>query len=255
MDATGIESGTILTRRKRLHDTEISEVVFAPDHRLTWHGHPHTCLAVVIDGGVHKRFVGAEEQAAHGTVIEMPAQERHEDLFGPDGARIVVIESDRESGGPRCFRDPRATVLAHHISRELGHPDAYTPLALEGLALELAAAVGRHRELDHHEPRLDTVREMLSQDLASPPLLSQIAREVGLHPSHLARVFRARFGESIGEHGRRLRLEWAADRLVCSDEGLASIAARGGFADQSHFTREFKRRFGVTPGRYRLAHR
>jgi AraC family transcriptional regulator len=68
-------------------------------------------------------------------------------------------------------------------------------------------------------------------------------------------MFRARFGESIGEHGRRLRLEWAAERLVCSDERLASIAAHAGFADQSHFTREFRRRFGVPPGLYRLTHR
>jgi transcriptional regulator GlxA family with amidase domain len=57
-------------------------------------------------------------------------------------------------------------------------------------------------------------------------------------------MFRARYGESIGEHSRRLRLEWA-ERLVRSDEALASIAAHAGFADQSHFTREFRRRFGV----------
>ena len=96
---------------------------------------------------------------------------------------------------------------------------------------------------------------MLADRLARPPSLGEIATEVGLHPSHLARTFRAHVGESIGEHGRRLRLEWAAERLVCSDEGLAEIAGRAGFSDQSHFTREFKRRFGVAPGRYRLAHR
>jgi len=38
-------------------------------------------------------------------------------------------------------------------------------------------------------------------------------------------------------------------------EPLAEIAARAGFADQSHFTREFKRHFGITPGHYRSAHR
>jgi AraC family transcriptional regulator len=146
-------------------------------------------------------------------------------------------------------------VLAHHISRELAQPDAYTALALEGLALVLAATVARQPDIEHREPRLDAVREMLAQDLSSPPSLSQIAHEIGVHPSHLARMFRARYGESIGEQGRRLRLEWAAERLVRSEEGLASIATRAGFADQSHLTREFKRRFGVTPGLYRLAHR
>lgn len=191
----------------------------------------------------------------HGTVIEMPAEEPHEDRFGRDGARIVVVESEAERETLCCFRDWGATVLAQRVSSELARPDAYTGLALEGLALELTATVGRHRDSGPGDPRLDAVREMLVEDLSSPPSLSQIARELGIHPSHLARVFRARYGESIGECGRRLRLEWAAQQLASSDDALASIAARGGFADQSHFTREFKRSFGVAPGRFRLAHR
>jgi AraC family transcriptional regulator len=255
VSAAGVETGTVSARRQRVGDAEISEVVFAPGCRLTWHSHPHTCLAVVTTGGVRKTFARIEEDAVDGTVVEMPAEEPHEDLFGRDGARIVVVESDGEPGTLRCFRDWNATVLAYRISRELARPDAFTPLALEGLALELKATVARQRDAGRRDPRLDAVREMLSADLSSPPSLSKIAFEIGLHPSHLARMYRARYGESIGEHGRRLRLEWAAQRLVRTDEEIASIAARAGFADQSHLTREFKRRYGVTPGRFRLAHR
>lgn len=253
--ASTIETGTVDARRERAGRFELSEVVFAPGRRLFWHSHPHSCLAVVIEGAVRKRFTNVEEDAKDGMVVEMPAEEPHEDLFGRTGARIVVVESDEASGTLRCFRDWGATLLAHRVSHELALPDAYTPLALEGLALELTALVGRQRDIDYGGPRLDAVREMLLQEPSSPPSLSRIAAEIGLHPSHLARSFRARYGESVGEYGRRLRLEWTAQRLVGSDEALASIAARAGFADQSHFTREFKRQFGLTPGRYRLAHR
>jgi AraC family transcriptional regulator len=253
--AAAVETGTVLARRQRVAGFEVSEVVFAPDRRLSWHSHPHSCLAVVITGAVRKRFAQIEEDAVGGTVVEMPAGEPHEDLFGRAGARIVVIESEGVPGTLRCFRDWGATVLAHRVSRELARPDAYTPLALEGLALELTATVARGRDNGHGQPRLEAVREILVRDLAALPSLSQIAREIGIHPSHLARTFRAQYGESVGEYGRRLRLEWAAQRLANSDEVLSSVAARAGFADQSHFTREFKRRFGVPPGRYRLAHR
>jgi AraC family transcriptional regulator len=255
VEATRVEAGTVSARRQRIGGSEISEVVFAPRARLSWHHHPRSCLAVVIGGAIRKVFPRIEEDAVDGTVIEMPAAERHEDLLGRDGARIVVIESEVEGRELRCFRSWRATVLAHDVSRELASPDAFTQLALEGLVLELGATAARGREAVHHEPRLDVVRAMLADRLAHPPSLGEIASEVGLHPSHLARTFRAHVGESIGEHGRRLRLEWAAERLVRSDEGLAEIAGQAGFSDQSHFTREFKRRFGVTPGRYRLAHR
>jgi AraC family transcriptional regulator len=68
---------------------------------------------------------------------------------------------------------------------------------------------------------------------------------------HLARAFRTRYGVSVGEYGRRLRLEWAAAEVARSDTPLALIAARAGFADQSHFTRVFKQHIGATPGAYR----
>jgi len=208
-----------------------------------------------MSGGVRKTFGRAEEDAVDGTVVEMPAEERHEDLFGREGARIIVLETASDPGTLRCFRDWRARALADCISRELARPDAFTPLALEGLALELGARVGRQREIGRREPRLDAVHDILGAEFSSPPSLSQVAHELGLHPSHLARIFRARYGESIGEHSRRLRLEWSAHLLTSSDETLVSIAERAGFADQSHFTRAFKARFGLTPGRYRLAHR
>jgi AraC-like DNA-binding protein len=35
----------------------------------------------------------------------------------------------------------------------------------------------------------------------------------------------------------------------------ASLAVVAGFVDQSHLTRAFKSRFGITPARYRAAHR
>ena len=75
-----------------------------------------------------------------------------------------------------------------------------------------------------------------------------------MSPSRLARSFRARFGQSIGSYTRNVRLDWAARAVAHSDAPLARVACEAGFADQSHFTRAFTRRFGVAPGRYRRLH-
>ena len=50
----------------------------------------------------------------------------------------------------------------------------------------------------------------------------------------------------MGEYARSLRLEWAASRLALDDASLAQVALEAGFADQSHFTRAFRRHAGVT---------
>ena len=56
---------------------------------------------------------------------------------------------------------------------------------------------------------------------------------------------------TVGEHVRERRIEQARRLLVESDAPLFEIAARVGFADHSHFTRTFRRRFGIPPGEYR----
>ena len=86
--------------------------------------------------------------------------------------------------------------------------------------------------------------------------LADIATEVGVHPVHLARVFRLSYGTPVGAYARGLRLTWAAARLRDSGDGIAQIALEAGFFDQSHFTRAFKQHFGSTPLAYRRdAHR
>src|SRR5262249_21772677 len=74
-----------------------------------------------------------------------------------------------------------------------------------------------------------------------------VAAAVGIHPVHLARVFRYHFGATLGDYVRRLRVEFAARQLITTEETLAGIALAAGFSDQSHFTRTFKRQTGMTP--------
>jgi AraC family transcriptional regulator len=80
---------------------------------------------------------------------------------------------------------------------------------------------------------------------------AEVAGAVGVHPAHLAREFRAHFKLSMGSYVRLLRLDWAARELVRSETPLAAVALAAGFADQSHFTRFFKRHTGLTPQAYR----
>jgi len=67
----------------------------------------------------------------------------------------------------------------------------------------------------------------------------------------LSRVFRRFQREGIGEYTRRLRVRASCRYLLDPELPLAEISLLTGFADQSHFTREFRRVTGLTPHAFR----
>jgi len=254
MSSIAIDAGTSSRRGLRAGSFDVSQIAFPGLHHLGWHAHPRACLAVVVEGGVSKRFARSTAEAVLGTVISMPPGELHEDCFSSQGATIVVVESDDELESASCFREWDALLIAIRIARELAIDDDFSPLAVEGLALELAAAAARGPKPPPAERWLQEAYELLRERFHETPSAAQIAAQVGVHPSHLARSFRAHYRESLGGCARRLRLEWAAGQLARTEIQLVSLATAAGFVDQSHFTRAFKKQFGMTPARYRAAH-
>jgi AraC-like DNA-binding protein len=79
----------------------------------------------------------------------------------------------------------------------------------------------------------------------------QLARLAHMSVRAFERKFRASFHLTPQRYLRKLRLSMASRALVSTGETLAEIASGCGFSDQSHFTREFRRRFGRTPRDYR----
>jgi len=255
MSALAVTAGTSSRLSLRAGPFDVSQIAFAGGRRLRWHAHPRACVAVIVSGMVRKQFSGQAFDAGVATLVSMPAEESHEDLFGHDGASIVVAELDEGVEPVSCFSDWGALLVALRIARELARPDAFSSLAIEGLVLELSALAGRGPAPARAEPWLWQAHEILHESFRDAPSAGQIAAQVGVHPAHLARCFRAHFRESLGGCARRLRLEWAAIELVRSAVPLAQLAVEAGFVDQSHFTRAFRQQFGMTPGRYRAAHR
>jgi AraC family transcriptional regulator len=215
-------------------------------------------LAVILEGSLHKTFRRRSMQLSRGSAVSMPAGAWHGARFGPSGARIAIVKVNGESSSLADLRELRGqslTWLAWRLAGELYASDSGAPLAAEGYALELLAATTRENRQGESAARpqhwLSAAEELLRTRIGEPVRLAELAAETGVHPTHLARAFRARYGVSVGEYGRRIRLAWAAAEIARGDAPLATVAAEAGFADQSHFTRLFKRHIGTTPARYR----
>jgi AraC family transcriptional regulator len=259
-----------------VHGCVVTLVWFPPSAVLEPHVHDRSTLAVILTGGFDLAFsnrsVGRSRLACPpGTILTQPAGEEHTNYIGAAGAHGVVLQPDRAAGTlpRRClaalervnhFRDGPIANAARRVAREMAVPDDLTPLALEGLVLEMFAEATRlHEEtgLGRKElPRwLRRATELVHERFRESLLIEDVAAEAGVHPAYLAAVFRRAHRMPLGDYMRRLRVDWAADQLVGTDLPISMIAAEAGFADQAHLTRWFRRVMGATPGAYRRARR
>jgi AraC-like DNA-binding protein len=85
----------------------------------------------------------------------------------------------------------------------------------------------------------------------SPITNVELARLAHMSVRAFERKFRSSFHLTPQKYLRKLQMRMASRALVYSSESLAKVALSCGFADQSHFTREFRRHFGRTPRDYR----
>lgn len=78
-----------------------------------------------------------------------------------------------------------------------------------------------------------------------------LATEMAMSVSQLSRKLTALVDRTPGQLMRSVRLERAAALVLGGAGNLSEIAYRVGFADQAHFSRSFKKHFGMTPSAYR----
>ena len=259
-----VSQGSPVVVGRELEGWRVLVARFPRGLQLPRHVHEHPTLAAVISGEFQKGLTRGDQDCRPCSVVAEPAGERHSNVFGPRGARVVLLQplSEQAAVEPawsRLFCEPRASVdpfcaeLARRIAAELDAPDGLSGLALHGLLLELlvATARGARPPPRSRPPWLERVEERLRAEFVDPPDMRSLALDVGLHPVHVARVFRSHHGTTIAGYLRRLRVAWAQEQLLRPGTTTVEVALAAGFADQSHFVRVFHRVVGVTPGQWR----
>ena len=151
--------------------------------------------------------------------------------------------------------DPRTATsfLKAHRSLEKGRSGA----GRDDLVLcFLHELIVRHSTARIPTPRAVTedlavrrTKEFLDERYAECISLGQLARSAGLSAYHLNRSFRRKIGIPPHEYQLQVRI-LKAKSLLRLGRSISETAFLVGFADQSHFTRHFKRSVGVTPGRF-----
>ena len=103
---------------------------------------------------------------------------------------------------------------------------------------------------------IDNAKAYIDENLCEDLDLDIIAREIGLSPFYLCRLFKSTCGITIHEYKIRQRLARVVNELVRGNgSDLTRIALDTGFSSHSHLTRSFARRYGITPSGFRRRQR
>lgn len=252
-------------RRSEAGPFILTETTHAPNRALPRHCHERANVAFVLSGSFTESVDRRSFECGPNSLIIKAPGEAHANRYGSAGMRCLLIEvEDRVPASSRSVR--RAFERTEHVRggplaslamrayREFRIQDEVSALAIEGLMLEWIAEASRRttaRAERRLPPWLERATEILHEERDQGHTLASIARAVGVHPTHVAREFRKAHRCTLGEYVRKLRVDFARCRLIETDASLVEIACAAGFADQSHFTRTFKRHTGLAPGAYR----
>lgn len=101
------------------------------------------------------------------------------------------------------------------------------------------------------DPRVQKILALMGSNLHKKISLDKMAHSVNLSHWHLHRLFKAATGVTPARYLKRLRMQRASRLLETTFLSVKEIMLKIGLHDESHFIRDFKRAYGMTPIHYR----
>ncbi len=242
---------------------------FFSEHAFDPHRHDTYAIGFTLYGVQSFEYRGVSRHSTAGQVFVLHPDETHDGRAGTTSGfryRILYVEPRliRDAlGETRCplpfvrdavSDDKRLASAIKPALDDLEVPleDLHFDQIVLGLAEALVAvdqSITRRKLSAHHLHAVDNAREFLDASVQKAVTSGELEAITGLSRYALARHFRACLGTSPYRYLIMRRLDQAR-RLIRQGTPLADAALSSGFTDQSHMTRQFKKAYGVSPGRW-----
>lgn len=165
-------------------------------------------------------------------------------VFADSEGRVVT------AGGTTSWHDLAIHIIARHCS-----PGEALRIAKVYLLKWHSEGQLPYASLVRHAPHADAVvsacEQWLTEHFREASVVSRAVAHAAIPERTLKRRFKAATGSTLMDHVQNLRVEEAKRLLETTDTPVDDISFSVGYEDPSFFRRLFKRRTGLTPGRYR----
>ncbi|SDL49735.1 AraC-type DNA-binding protein [Ensifer sp. YR511] len=232
------------------------------------HRHDTYAIGVTLGGVQTFQYRGESRFSNPGSIIILHPDEIHDGGAGTEIGlryRMMYLQPERLLAAldetDRSLPFVSAPVVGDEALRQavgeavMDLDNGIDELALDDILVRIAEGLYRHAGTKDAKPAKADKRavlqasEFLRANLERPVGSQELEAVSGLDRFTLARQFRRVLGTSPHRYLLMRRLE-RARQMIARGESLAGAALETGFADQAHFTRHFKRAYGLTPGRW-----
>ncbi|ESR22530.1 GlxA family transcriptional regulator [Lutibaculum baratangense] len=169
----------------------------------------------------------------------------------PIADRLYVVDGDRITcSGGLSVADLAHDIVVRHLGAAVADKSWQVLLGDRPRTGERSQPLPREG-LEAADPRVRRAMLLMEQNLFEPLATPDLAERLGLSRRQLERLFHETLGEGPATTYLRMRLDYAMALLRGGRSSIMEIATAAGFRDHSHFTRSFRRRFGVPPSTVR----
>lgn len=224
------------------------------------HYHLQPNIFFILRGGVLEKCSGFWSENQTGSISFYHAGEVHQNIrksFPLKSINVEVEESFMATHGfdeskieAAILTNPDTKFLMLEIFREINENDSLTPISIKMLLLGLFAKYQELKSYRQWPVWIKKIVELLNESWNETPSLEDLSKSVDVHPITISKHFSNYSGCTLGQYMRKLKIEKSLS-LIKSNKPLTRVAFECGFADQSHFIRNFKLYTGYLPQEYR----
>lgn len=253
---------------RRLMVTDAGYYPEARDHQMRRvRGAPETIVIVCPSGTGWAQVGDTLHRVSARTALVIPSGVPH--AYGADdghpwtiwwchlvGSDVAELVAFMEASAARPIVPVRAIERAvamldevvSNLERDQSPPRL---VAASGAAWKLLTQISVDRVMPAPGDPLQRAMNYLAERLDGSVKVPELARLVGVSPSHLTTMFRRATGGGVLAHHIALKMARARQLLDVSDATVTEIAREVGYTDPFYFSRHFRRHHGMSPSEYR----
>jgi YesN/AraC family two-component response regulator len=232
----------------------VTQTKYVAGFYMAPHTHDHAAVSWILSGRFEESVDGQMNYVSRSKTLIKPADFLHSDQYQEECIIICAYFKDEQqlNHTSRKLLQDWAGLYGVNWAAFQPYFGATDQSSKKAALNQFLSLLSNSKSNDESAPDwMYKLKDYIDEHFYQSIPTSHLADLFEVHPVYLARVFRKYTGMSIKSYVTHLRIRNAMAGIISANESLTQIAMVNGFADQSHFIRNFKEASGLTPKGFR----